>query len=189
MAIETRIPKEIEEYKEKIIFGLSLRQMMFFILAIILSALAYLICVVILKLSMNFSSYVILLIAMPLMAIGFLTKDGQPLDKYLQLVLRHKFGYNKLPYEAKLTVFEETEHDNSIKKHNREPKTSGFEGNTGRAGRTDREAFIYLETKASSKAKRKVTQGKIKTAKAEYRTAKQRAIKEIKIQNTAEKYS
>ena len=67
--IEVRIPKEITEYKEKVIFGLSIRQLIFFTLTIILSLSSYFILTKKLGLSMDSASYVIIIESLPLLAI------------------------------------------------------------------------------------------------------------------------
>ena len=72
MSIEVRIPKEITEYKEKIIFGLSIRQLICFTFAITIGVGTY---ILVTKLSnADIASYVVIVEVMPIFAIGFIKK-------------------------------------------------------------------------------------------------------------------
>lgn len=78
--IAVRIPEEIRKYKEKILIGLTARQL----IAVILTAL---ICVPLYWFGMDYIpedtlSWLIILIAVPLLAIGFLSFNGMPMEKF-----------------------------------------------------------------------------------------------------------
>lgn len=95
MSIEVRIPKEITEYKEKILFGLSIRQLICFSSAILLCVGTYILLVNFLGLSKDIVSYIVIIEAMPLLAAGFIKKNGLTFEKYAKLFLKHKFGTKK----------------------------------------------------------------------------------------------
>lgn len=101
--IEVRVPKDINEYQEKVILGMSLRQLICFICAIVLCVGTYILGTAVLGLSMQLLSYVIMIEAVPLFAVGFIRKNGMPFEKYFMLWLRHRFGKNKLHYQTELS--------------------------------------------------------------------------------------
>lgn len=64
MAISVPIPKEITEYEEKIMFGLSLRKLVCFSSAVVLGVGTYFLCTKVLGLTMDTASYIIIAEAM-----------------------------------------------------------------------------------------------------------------------------
>ena len=104
MAIEVRIPKEIKEYKEKIMFGLSIRQILCFTIAIVVGVLTYLFLTSVLGLDMDFASYVIMIEVIPVLAVGFVRINGFTFEKYFALFMKHKFGISKRIYETELLI-------------------------------------------------------------------------------------
>ena len=83
MSISVSIPKEITDYKEKIIFSLSLRELICLISAIILGTASYAFCTQILDLSSEITGYLVILFSAPLLAVGFIRKDKLPFEKYV----------------------------------------------------------------------------------------------------------
>lgn len=102
MSVEVRIPKDIMEYQEKIIFGLSLRQLICSTVAIALGILSYI--MLIRTMPRQVVSYIVILIAMPAFATGFVRKDGFTFEKYAAMILRHKLGIKKRTYQTELLV-------------------------------------------------------------------------------------
>lgn len=104
MSIEVRIPKEITEYKEKIIFGLSLRQLIFFVLAILVSGGSYFLLTMVFNWDKDLVGYIVIFEVFPLLALGFVRKNGFPFEKYAALIIRHKTGIHKRPYKTSLHI-------------------------------------------------------------------------------------
>lgn len=190
MAVSVSIPKEITEYEEKIMFGLSLRKLVCFSAAVILGIGSYFLCTKFLGLSMDAASYIIIFEAMPLMAFGFIKKDGMPFEKYFALLIRHKIGTNKLPYGSELVI--DSIHDPATEERKSQnawifEKKHGTAGAAGKrtakqrkADLKEREAKCFTVTKKSRKRKRKEALREIKAARQEYRTAKCREKKAAK---------
>ena len=89
--IAVRIPEEIRKYKEKIAFGLTARQ----IISVILTAL---ICVPLYWFGRPYIvedvlSWMIILIALPVLSIGFLKFNGMPMEKFFVVWLKFEFLY------------------------------------------------------------------------------------------------
>lgn len=202
MAIETSIPKEITEYKEKILFGLSLRQLICVGSAVVLSIGTYFLCTKVFGLSMDFTSYIIIIEAIPIMALGFIKIEGMPFEKYAALFIRHKMGNNKLSYATKgellLKRIEDLNTIETEKPAERKSKYAWiFEKETTGKGKPvrsrkeqqkekfRRECKLFTVSKESRKRKSKETQRKIKAARQEYREAKRRAQKEAKAAGSA----
>lgn len=100
--LEVWVPKEITEYQEKIIFGLSLRQLLTFAAALAVAIPSYLA----LKKSVgqSMAGYVVILEALPFFAIGFIRKNGFSFEKYIGLILAHNFRTKKRKYQTELLV-------------------------------------------------------------------------------------
>ena len=184
MAISVSIPKEITEYEEKIMFGMSLRKLICFFTAVVLGVGTYFLCTKILKLSMDAASYIIIVEAMPLMAFGFIKKDGMTFEKYIALLSRHRLGVNRLYYGTDLLIDElpKTSEERKSKYAWIFEKENGSTGTKqSRAERRKekhiREAIIFEVTKKERKRKCKEARRAIKAARQEYRTLKQRKEK------------
>ncbi|MFB8608294.1 PrgI family protein [Enterococcus casseliflavus] len=98
MAIKVKIPKEIKDYQEKIIGGLSWRQLLCLLIAFILAIGIGLLSVFVFRLSIDDASWGIILACMPPMAFGFIRPKGMALEKYLKIILRHMWKQGERPY-------------------------------------------------------------------------------------------
>ncbi len=97
MAIEIKIPKEIKEYKETFLFGLTVKK-------IVSLALALVICVPLYVFGKNFMpdemvSWVVIIVGIPILGIGFVTYHNMT---FIQLVKRF-FDMNFHPQKRKYT--------------------------------------------------------------------------------------
>lgn len=99
--IEIKIPKEITDYKEKFLFGLTVRQLVSAVVALA-------ICVPLFifgkdYLGEDLVGWIIILVAIPVFAFGFFRYDGMPFEKFLALIYRQKWvepqkrKYEELP--------------------------------------------------------------------------------------------
>ena len=99
--IEIKIPKEITEYKEKFLFGLTIRQC-------VCAVAALAVCVPLYIFGKDFLGddvvgWLVILIAVPIFAFGFFRYDGMPFEKFLALLYRQKWvepqkrKYEELP--------------------------------------------------------------------------------------------
>lgn len=184
MAVSVWIPKEITEYEEKIMFGMSLRKIICFSIAILLGIATYLIVTFLFKISMDIASYIIIIEAVPFMAIGFIKIDGMNFEKYFLLYIRHKIGTNKLYYKPQLIINSEKnleqgdeENDRIFKKYIFKRKYA-FRRKTRDEIFKETESTLYKDTKKGRKRKRKKALEEIKRAKQEFRSAKYRKKEE-----------
>ena len=87
--MEVKINREIRNYTESIFFGMSLRQFVFSILACGVAVLLYFL------LKNNFGietlSWVCILGASPFAAIGFITYNGMPAEKFIYAYIKSEF--------------------------------------------------------------------------------------------------
>lgn len=89
MSLRVKIPKEITTYQEKIVFGLSARQLICSGLALFLSVgLGYTLSVI-LKLNNESVGWVIIIAVLPLMMIGWLKPNGFYIEEYIKIRLRY----------------------------------------------------------------------------------------------------
>ncbi len=102
MAIEVRIPKEITEYQEKILFGLSIRQLISFTIALTTGVTTYLLAATLW--GEDVAGYIVIIEVMPIFAIGFIRINGFNFEKYLGLMLRHMLGYRRRRYQTQLLI-------------------------------------------------------------------------------------
>jgi hypothetical protein len=87
--ITVRIPDEIRKYKEKLAFGLTARQ----IISVTITAA---VCVPLYFYGRNFLSddilsWIVILIALPLLSIGFFRYRNMPMEKFAAAILLHEF--------------------------------------------------------------------------------------------------
>ena len=99
--IEIKIPKEITDYKEKFLFGLTVRQLVSAVVALA-------VCVPLFifgkdYLGEDLVGWIIILVAIPVFAFGFFGYGGMPFEKFLALIYRQKWvepqkrKYEELP--------------------------------------------------------------------------------------------
>ena len=179
MAIEVRIPKEITEYKEKIMFGMSVRQLVCTVLAVVLAVGMGLLLTKVFGMTIDTASYGIILVVLPILAIGFIQREGMPFEQYMRLVLRHRLSGNRLAYETRLLVddpqyvkpiesedesFEKRKPESKRKKPHTSAPTgeavSYFKADKKRRKETRRE--ILRAAKAAGKGGKALQSGKIK---------------------------
>jgi len=89
MAIQAPIRKEITEYKSKLFFGLSGRQLLFSVLGLCLGIGSYILLNKVL--GTEFAGYVVIALVAPLFAIGFIKIDGEPFERYLIKLYKYSF--------------------------------------------------------------------------------------------------
>lgn len=100
MSVEVRIPKEITDYKEKIMFGLSIRQLISVLVSMPLGIGTYIFLS--LKWGMNITGYIVIIEVMPILAFGFLRIKGFTLEKIMKYILKHKLGVSRRKYKVNL---------------------------------------------------------------------------------------
>lgn len=102
MPLEVKIPKEITEYREKIIFGLSVRQLFCVAIAAIICLITFF--AVRPFIGNDLAGYLVLVEAMPIMGVGFLRINGFTFERYLMIVLKHMLNKQIRIYQTKLSV-------------------------------------------------------------------------------------
>lgn len=174
MSIEVRIPKEITEYKEKILFGLSIRQLLCFTVAIVCGVGTYILASKFL--GTDFASYLVIIEVMPVFAVGFVKKNGFPFEKYAALMFNHKFGTNKRGYGTSLLIDmlkKESDNTENKKKRSISKDVSATKTKNKKTKDISRECESFEVTKKGRKRKSKEAIRQIKAARQEYRRKKQ----------------
>jgi hypothetical protein len=87
--IAVRIPKEIRDYKEKLIFGLNLRQLIATVLALGMCVPLYLFGRK--YVGEDIISWVVIVIALPLVSLGFFRFNGMVFEKFVACVAKQMF--------------------------------------------------------------------------------------------------
>lgn len=176
ISLEVRVPKEITEYKEKILFGLSIRQLFSFIIALLIGFSAYFIFFKFF--GKDVASYVVILITMPIFGFGFFRKDGFPFEKYIFIILRQKLGNNKRIYKTDINIRKTEGKEGEIIGAKKTWKSKRRQGKEG-------EIKVFEIRKKDAKRKSKEVKRKVKTARKQYKRTKQRIEKEAKIKKIA----
>ena len=101
--IEIKIPKEITEYKEKFLFGLTVRQ--FFSVAVALA-----VCVPLYIFGKDYigddgAGWLVLLIASPIFGFGFVKFNGMTFEKLIMVIYRQKWKEPQKRKYIELPVF------------------------------------------------------------------------------------
>ena len=102
MAIEVRIPKEIKEYKEKIIFGLSLRQLICVFIGGVICLATYFLTKPIVGVDM--ASNIIMFEAVPIFVIGFVKVRSFAFEEFAVIFIKHQLKPKKRVYETRLDL-------------------------------------------------------------------------------------
>ncbi len=164
MSIEVRIPKEIKEYKEKIIFGLNLRQLISVLVGgIICLSTFFLIKPIV---GVDLASDIIIIEAIPIFAFGFIKVRSFNFETYAKIFLKHKLGKNKRTYENKLYMInlkDEINYKDYAKKEVRKVESVKISNEN------------EIERTVRRNEKNKITRERIKRAKKEFKAETKRA--------------
>ena len=97
MSLETRIPKEINDYREKLVFGLSARQLGAVGVAVAVVGATAAVMHGLLGIDLKIVEYVLILEAMPIVAVGFLRPKSLDFEDFATVWCHHRFGPKRLP--------------------------------------------------------------------------------------------
>lgn len=172
LALSTHIPKEITDYKERIVGDFSGRQLISLASIIGLLGGSYFLLVHLLHLSMDVYPYIAALLCAPAFALGFYRKNNMPFEQYLKLLWRFYFEKNEFCWIA------EQDFDMSLIPESKESEDTSHASKTKKKKSDKNVQEVRLPKKKGSKTARKEVQRGIKAAKAEYRAAKLAAKKE-----------
>lgn len=99
--LKVKVPIEIEDYKERIILGLSLRQLAWGSLSLICGAVTFLLLK---NINNDLATYATMLAAVPGFCMGFIkSREGYTFEYLVGIRLRAIFGKNKRPYETEVS--------------------------------------------------------------------------------------
>jgi hypothetical protein len=152
MSIEIKIPKEITEYKEKIIFGLSIRQLISLFIGMSISIGVYISLYK--KIGHDLTGYIVIIICIPIFGIGFIKINNFTFEEYIKNIIRHYLGDRVVSYKT-LKIDTQPKKKNKkirIKKSNRKNEYNNTR-----------------KMKFNDKAKRKKIMKAIKKSKKEYK--------------------
>ena len=113
--IEIRIPKEIRTYKEKLFFGLNLRQLCCTVIAVIVNVPLYWFGKD--YIGADTASWIVILVAMPLFMIGYFNYNGMTFEQFIKSVIQQEFIY---PQKRKYVTFNMFELLSNIKEKGEE---------------------------------------------------------------------
>ncbi len=97
MSIEVRVPEEIADYKESIIAGLSIRQLVCGGIALICGVPTFLL---LRNINSDLATYATMVITIPAFCLGFIKKDGYNFETFLKIKLYSFFSKNQRGYET-----------------------------------------------------------------------------------------
>ena len=86
--IEIKVPKEITEYKEKFLFGLTIRQCVSAVVALAICVPLYIFGKD--YLGDDLVGWLVILIAVPIFGFGFFKYDGMPFEIFIAMLYLHK---------------------------------------------------------------------------------------------------
>lgn len=148
MSISVKIPKEIKEYQEKIIFNLSLRQLLCCSLAVMAALATYWCGLYWWHWHRSVVEYLVIVQSIPLMAMGFFKKNGWYFEVYLKLWWQHHWGQKifiaqtNLPFNTLLSSA-----DLNYVKHRfrRQAEYSGYQASSQQIKEKRRQAKISIK--------------------------------------------
>lgn len=96
MAIEVKVPKDIKEYKEKVMFGMTIKQLITLLIAIGVNiALAFLF-ITVYGFEMNSISWVMILVSLPILSFGWVKRNELSFFAFLKILLKYHSDPNRL---------------------------------------------------------------------------------------------
>ncbi|MBR1445392.1 MAG: PrgI family protein [Firmicutes bacterium] len=181
MSIEVRVPEEIKDYKESIVAGLSIRQLLCGGVALLTAVPTFLL---LRNIDQDLATYATMAVVVPAFCIGFIKKDGYNFETYIKIRMRSFFGKSKRTYETDLIknivpyeleeyadICEEISENIKEYKNERGDKSVRKKHKTKRENRAEYE--LVEVTEKSIKRKRKAAYKSIKAATRTNRTKKQ----------------
>lgn len=102
MPLEVKIPKEIMEYREKIIFGMGIRQLICVLIALVFGIFTFFCAMPLI--GSDLAGYLVLAELMPIMGIGFLRINGFTFERYVLIVIMHMIKKPIRVYRTELSV-------------------------------------------------------------------------------------
>lgn len=145
-SLGTHIPKEITEYKEKIIGGLTVRQLICVTAAVLVGIGSYFALNRLFGMSATDSSYIIMLLAAIPAAMGFIRPNGMDFEKYLDLRYQHKIGSDPRIYATEEEVTSANVVDKRKKEEQREYTTDYYVFSRRQRRRNIKEAKRHIRT-------------------------------------------
>lgn len=100
--IEVRVPKEISEYKQKFLFGLTVRQFVSVVLALGICVPLYIFGRK--SIGEDVISWLVIIIAVPIFCFGFLKFNDMPFEQFVLTVIQQQIAPQKRTY-VDLPVF------------------------------------------------------------------------------------
>lgn len=96
-----KIPKDINEYEQKVFKGLSIRELVFGTLAILIGLLLSFLGMM-LKIPGEIVSFAVMATVIPVFMIGFIRKDGIPMDKWLAYAFEYVIYSKRCLYDTEI---------------------------------------------------------------------------------------
>jgi hypothetical protein len=111
MALEVRVYKEIDNYKEKWFGGMTLRQMLALGIAMTQTIGFGLLNYFYWNVSIDALSVVLVALCVPILCFGFLQPKGMTIEQYLLILYRYYTTKGQRPYATNFLPKEEIEHE------------------------------------------------------------------------------
>ena len=105
--IVIKIPKEIRNYKETVVLGLTLRQLVCLLLALVVGVRTYMAVCPILK--QDIAQYICVISGIPILVYGFFSWKEKPIEYYIKIWFKFHFGYKRIRKINTLNFWEELE--------------------------------------------------------------------------------
>lgn len=166
MPIETDIPLEIDRYRKKLVFGLTGRQFVCLALALLLAGGAYALCTILLRMDTDDAGWVVMLVAIPALTIGFVEPGGEPFERIARRKLRHALWSGHLHYAAL---------PGPCGGRAEKERKGGTRHGADPTARAAEATYRFRRSKVGRKRKRRQTARRIQAAQKEHRRATARA--------------
>ena len=185
--IEVRVPDEIKDYKESIVAGLSIRQLVCGAVALGCGIPTFLLLK---NISNDVATYATMAVTVPAFCVGFIKKDGYTFEKYIKIRFKAMFGRSKRTYQTKgnLPPVEVEEYREELQKYLAEKQLEELKNKKKSGGvkvakkrvprKSRRESEITEITTQSPERKRKTALKAIKSEEKSRRKEKSKNKKE-----------
>ncbi|MEY8445728.1 PrgI family protein [Enterococcus ratti] len=113
MAIEVKVPKDIKEYKEKVIAGMNLKQLFCLCIAGGVNIAIALVFIAWLKIPMEITSWLMILVSIPIVSFGWFKRNGLTFEVYIKQFFKYHLSTGTRKKKQKMNEVSKTENEST----------------------------------------------------------------------------